>query len=510
MYVSNNSTLSIFPTDTTAVFGNIKVDGTILLPTKSFIYFFGETWRNTTSNSLRDETFTGLSGTGGTVRFSQPSPLGNNIINLQKIFGAYTAFSQSGTYFPNLQIDNKLGVYVNDSSDIAINNNLHFINGKIIVDKSNIVVGSPLRRGYITGYNQNNFVVTGGGLFGGFLYRLRVSPSDPDSTVFPIGASTQSYTPISLFNKGVLSDDFRARAFTRTYENGLFGPDISDQSSNKTWIVANTQPVFNASIRFQHIVDEEGVAFHTNRKNSYISHLVGNRWDTTNVYSTPKSPATITTGTTLVNAAMLTRSFNLQQPDSYLFAAFTKDGVTNGNNLLFTARRINPFLALLNLTVTNDNNVVYYEIQKRRMNTTEWSAVDTLLPSNTSGPHTYSWNDNDVYYPDMIQYRIRIIAHDGTYVYTDIRTIDGIAQEFYVQVFPNPGYDQFYLRIVNAPDAEKMVVYDNYGQLLFSRNITTPLTSFNLASYPTGIYYVVVYTADKKRLITEKVIKLNR
>lgn len=450
----------------------------------------------------------GSSTIGGTVRFSQQP---DSIPKQQKLFGAYTAVTKTGTYFPNVEIDNTAGLLVNDSSDFAIRNNLHFLKGNIFINKANVVVGSPGRKGTITGYDQRKFIVTGGGLFGGFLYRMQVLPTERDSTVFPIGSSADTYTPLSLFNHGD-ADNYRARVFPKVYEHGLFGPDISDQATNKTWIVANELPVYNASIRFQHIIEEEGTAFNAARKNAYVSHLVAARWDTTGIYNQPKAPGTITTGTPSNNAAMLTRTLRITQPDSYLFAEFVKStGVNNPvDYFLFTAKRISPFLALLNLTVDNDNNVLYYEIQKRRLNVTNWSAVDTLLPANITGRHTYAWNDNDVYYTDIIQYRIRIVAPDGTYTYSVIRSIEGISDEFFVQVFPNPGYGEFYLRTVNAPDVENMVVYDNYGQFLFTKRVTSPLTTFDLGRYPQGTYYIVLYGKERRKIFTEKVIKMNR
>lgn len=513
IYIPNKSIVGFFSTDTTAIYGNIKVEGTLLLNTKSFIYFFGPSWTNTNSYNIVDESLGGNSAPGGTVRFSQlNTPPGQPTSNSkQQLFGAYTAATKTGTYFPNLEIDNPTGVNISDSSDVAIRNTLRFVRGHLYINKSNIIVGSPSQRGSITGYDHRKFVVTGGGLFGGFLYRMQVLPNEPDSTVFPIGSSPNFYTPISIFSHGE-ADDYRARVFPKVYEHGLFGSDISDQTTNKTWIIANELPVFNASIRFQHIIEEEGTAFNAARSNAFVSHLFSAQWDTTGIYSRPKSPGTITTGTPNNNAAMLTRNLRLERPDSYLFAEFVKlTGVDNPvDYLLFTAKRISPFLALLNLTVDNDNNVRYYEIQKRRLNVTDWSPADTLLPTNTPGRHTYAWNDNDVYYSDIIQYRIRIIAPDGTYTYTIIRNIEGISQDFFVQVFPNPGYGEFYLRIVNAPDVENMVVYDNYGQFLMAKRITGPLTSFNLANYPQGTYHVVLYGKASRKIFSERVIKLNR
>lgn len=513
VYIPNKNIVAFFPGDSTAIFGNIKVDGTLLLPTKSFVYFLGPSWMNTNPYNIIDESLGGSSAPGGTIRFSQPSTTpGQPPANMrQRVSGAYTAISKTGTYFPNLEIDNAAGVMVSDSSDLAVRTTLRFLRGHLFINRSNIIIGSPSQRGNVFGYDNNKFVVTGGGLFGGFLYRMQVLPNEPDSMVFPIGSSPDYYTPVSLYNHGE-ADNYRARVFPKVYEHGLFGPDINDQTTNKTWIIANELPVFNANIRFQHIIEEEGIAFSSARSNAYVSHLVSARWDTTGIYSRPKSPGTITTGIPNNNAAMLNRTLRLGQPDSYLFAEFVKStGVdTPVGYVLFTVKRISPFLALLNLIVDNDNNVRYYEIQKRRLNVTDWSPADTLLPGNIPGRHAYAWNDNDVYYSDIIQYRIRIIAPDGTYTYTAVRNMEGISQDFFVQVFPNPGYGEFFLRIVNAPDVENMLVYDNYGQLLITKRIIGPLTSFNLGNYPQGTYHLALFGKARRKIFSEKVIKLNR
>jgi hypothetical protein len=508
IYIPQNSTVAFFTTDTAAIFGNIQVDGKILLPTKSYLYFMGQSWRNNSGNAIIDESLTGNLSIGGIIQFKQPNT-STTVLAQQYIFGGYTAATQSGTYFPNLDVNNPAGIIVDNNSDLAVRNTLSFTAGKITIKHANLVIGSPNRKGVITGYDQHNYVVTANGPYGGFLYRLRI-PQERDSTVFPIGTE-ESYTPAAVVNNGE-TDDYRARVFNNVYDKGLFGPDITHLSTGKTWIIANNRPTFNTSVKLQHLIAEEGSLFSTGRTTAYVSHLTGGTWDTAALSTTPSTPGTLTSKLPITEAAMLTRSFNISNPDSYLFASFTKTARPGNSTsaLIFTARRLNNVLAALNLEVTNESNVFYYEIQKRRDTAQDWTAVDSIVPTNLLTQHSYPWFDKDVYYTGLIYYRIRIISFSGGFTYSPERTIPGIREAFFAQVFPNPGFEEFTLRVLNMPDAQMLVVYDQWGDVLLTKPITGELTPFRLSALPPATYYVTIYGKGKRKIHTEKIIKLSR
>ncbi|RXK81013.1 T9SS type A sorting domain-containing protein [Filimonas effusa] len=506
VYIPPNSTVGFFNTDTTAIFGDINNEGKIYLPTNSYIYFLGQNWKNNLGSAIIDESITGTLAVGGTVQFQQPDPLS---ALPQRIFGGYTAAARSGTYFPNIDINNPAGIFVDNESDLAVRNQIHFRNGKITIRQASLVSGSTIRRGHITGYNQNNYVVTENGPYGGFMYRLSVPPGT-DTITFPIGTE-KSYTPAAIINHGE-TDDYRARVFNDVYTGGLSGTDVAYLSTGKTWIIANDKPVFNSTVLLQHLVTEEGPLFAANRTTAYVSHLKDGAWDTTSFSTTPASPGNITTGTPFNGSAILSRVFNMSQPSSYLFASFTK-ATRPGNattNLVFSARRLTNILASLSLDVDNERNVYYYEIQKRRDTAANWIVSDTITATNALAPHNYRRLDHDVYYRGLIHYRVRIVSYSGTFTYSPERTIEGIQEAYYVQVFPNPGFGNFNLRVLNMPDAKTMVVYDQWGDALLAKPIVSELTPFDLTTLPSATYYVVIYGDQKRKLHTEKIIKLKR
>ena len=506
IYIPPNSTVGFFNTDTTAIFGDINNEGKIYLPTNSYIYFFGQNWKNNVGSAIIDESITGTLAVGGTVQFKQADSLS---ALPQHIFGGYTAATRSGTYFPNIDINNPAGIFVDNESDLAVRNQIHLRNGKITIRQSNLVSGSTIRRGHITGYDEHNYVVTENGPYGGFLYRLSV-PGGTDTIVFPIGTE-RSYTPAAVINHGE-ADDYRTRVFNDVYNNGLSGTDVTYLSTGKTWIIANTRPIFNSTVILQHMLTEEGSLFATNRTIAYVSNLKDGSWDTTAFSTTPSSPGTITSKTPFNGAATLSRVFNASQSNSYLFAAFTK-ATRPGNattNLVFSAKRLNNILAALNLDVNNESNVYYYEIQKRKDTTANWTVLETITPTNVLGPHNYGRFDRDVYYRGLIHYRVRTVSYSGNFTYSPERTIEGIQEAYYVQVFPNPGFGNFNLRVLNMPDAKTMVVYDQWGDALLMKPIVSELTPFDLTALPSATYYVVIYGDQKRKLHTEKIIKLKR
>lgn len=506
LYIPPNSNIGFFNTDTAGIFGSLVNEGRIYLPTNSYVYFFGPSWKNHVGSAIVDESITGTLAIGGTVQFKQSDTLA---ALPQYVVGGYTAATKSGTYFPNIDVNNPAGIFVENESDLAVRNQLHLRNGKITIRQSNLVSGSPVRRGNITGYDQHNYIVTENGPYGGFLYRLSV-PGGLDSLVFPIGTE-RSYTPAAVINHGE-TDDYRARVFNDVHNNGLSGPDITYLSTGKTWIIANNRTVFNSTVILQHQVAEEGALFAANRSTAYVSHLKDGLWDTTSLSTTPSTPGGITTKIPINGAATLSRVFNMSQPDSYLFASFTK-ATRPGNantHLIFNARRLNNILASLSLDVDNESNVYYYEIQKRRDTSANWSLFDTIMPGNILAPHNYSRLDHDVYYRGLIHYRVRIVSYSGSFTYSNERTIEGIQEAHYVQVFPNPGFGNFNLRVLNMPDAKMMVVYDQWGDALLMKPILSELTPFDLTAVPSATYYLVIYGDQKRKLHTEKIIKLKR
>lgn len=64
-----------------------------------------------------------------------------------------------------------------------------------------------------------------------------------------------------------------------------------------------------------------------------------------------------------------------------------------------------------------------------------------------------------------------------------------------INIYPNPGDDQFYLQKQVKDKIGKIEVFDAFGQLLFVKHANAKLIKINLSAYPGGFYFVR-YTSD--------------
>lgn len=507
LYIPQGGSVFFHPGDTASIFGNITVDGTLGTKTGSRIIFFGSKWHTGINAFSPDESANGTSAIGGSINFQQPNPLYGNF-GTQIIHGNYNAAFYNGTTYPSISLNNIAGLLI-DSADLFLRQSLQFTTGKVYLNGYSLVVGNNDVQGAVTGYNQNNFVVTGINPMGGFLY-MHSMAGNANKVVFPIGTTDVSYTPLAITNYGK-TDYFRTRVFDKVYDGGLFGNDISSSSVNKTWIVANSDTLLNADVELQHNIPDEGAGFIPYRQVAFVSRFVNNAWDTAGPFTTPKQPGELTTGAGIANAGTNTRLFNSLPGTAYLYTKFSKIQLIDRlqDVLIFSAERLTPILAKLDWTFRPEqaNNVVYYTVEKRIAPNLNWTTVDTVFfsPQNL---HHYSWFDNDVFYENPISYRIKVYSSTGSFFYSDIRTIPGVT-DFYHLVYPNPTTGIFFLRLRDLTMVDKVQFYDMQGRKLFEERITNVLTKFDISSLNEAGYLLVLISKDNRKLYVEKVLKLN-
>jgi hypothetical protein len=82
--------------------------------------------------------------------------------------------------------------------------------------------------------------------------------------------------------------------------------------------------------------------------------------------------------------------------------------------------------------------------------------------------------------------------------------IDEISKEEIITVYPNPTNGEFTVTIENVDNALTLDIYNNIGQHLITQKLTNNGVSkytrtFDLSSYPTGIYFLRFADGDKVR-----------
>ena len=113
-------------------------------------------------------------------------------------FNASLAQTLTGeTNFDYLTLANSLGLTLQASSAVTVNQTLNLTSGKITIGANNLTVGSA---GTITGNSSSNYVVTSST---GKLIRQSIGNT---ATTFPVGFSSTNYTPVTITNTTGISD----------------------------------------------------------------------------------------------------------------------------------------------------------------------------------------------------------------------------------------------------------------------------------------------------------------
>ena len=275
------------------IFSDVTNSGEFASANQSLVNFYSRIWRNQSGSTFPDESSSGLDGIGGVFRFS------GQFLNAQRIA---TTGSKAFNGFPNLRVDNLLNVTV-ETGNLHVNNQLDFVNGKIILNNADLNVGRK-GLGSITGYSRLSYVVTGKGFTGGSLVRS-FTGSAATATDFPVGASITSYTPASVIYKG-RPQNIKIRVGDNLYQKFNFSEYLT-----KTWIVRRDFPDATGTMELtlQHNSEDEGFEYFSNPTLAYITRYDENLTGLYDILSpmTTTTPGTINTRGAIFDSYMNTR-----------------------------------------------------------------------------------------------------------------------------------------------------------------------------------------------------------
>ena len=257
MTVQSGESFYVHPEANVSVFSDLNNVGNIGSFNNSTINFLGQRWSNSRGSSIFDESGSGKSGIGGTIKFSG---IAEQYISTQTT-------SQANTGFPNITLINSSNLKL-EGSDLLVRRSFNFQRGLVVLNDRNVVLSSDAK---LTGYNSTNYFVTGSSTKGGALIR-RSNGSQQTPIDFPIGSMSGSYTPASISYKG-LAQDLSVRVFDNVYDKANFGTPYVNNFVNKTWnlIYSNLDPKAELKLYLQHNATEESSNFEKSREKSFIS-----------------------------------------------------------------------------------------------------------------------------------------------------------------------------------------------------------------------------------------------
>jgi hypothetical protein len=439
---------------------------------------------------LPDESADGKSGTGGAFIFAGTAQ--------QHVYGGYSLAARSGASFPNLQVNNLSGLWLDDLSDLKIRNNLNFGAGRIYLNGWNLLVGNN-NPGTITGYNDQRYVVTGDLPAGGALYREGINNA-AGKVVFPVGTNDNSYTPAAILITGA-ADNFGVRAFDSVYEVAGGGAAYKDSFVNKTWNIQRTNNSGGeVDVILQHMEADEQPGYAANRDSSYITRFISGVWDKLPNIPYKPLPGTLTSSPMNEDAVMHLRHFTSFGSSEYVAKTILASNAAPAVLLSFEAYRIAPVIVQGNWTTSKEVNNLRFEVERRYEREETFTKVATIptkaLNGNSNVPTNYSYQDlND--YDDWTYYRVKAVGKNGQEVYSDIRAVPPFVQ---INVYPNPNNGNFKVSIRGIRGDMILQVRDTWSQAMRSYNVKGGDSDISIQDMPSGAYFLVFYHKETMKV----------
>lgn len=318
MSVHPGESFYVHPEASVSIFSDINNSGAFGSFPGSTVDFFGQRWNNRSGGHMSDESLTGITGSGGMIKFSGTAS--SQYINNQNTV-------QSNTGFSNINISNSSNVIL-EGLDLVVRNSLNFERGRVILNNRNAVMQV---NSMITGFNENRYFITGTGTNGGALVRKTTGMQQP-AIIFPIGTRLNSYTPVSVNYTGI-AQDLKVRVFDNVYDRALFGTPDNINFVTRTWHISSGNPDPKASliVNMQHNASEEGSQFAANKTRSFICRYMPavEKWDL--IAASGLSPGIISSGNAIANAYMSTRTITsgLSQNEYFSKSVFSDNVLIN-------------------------------------------------------------------------------------------------------------------------------------------------------------------------------------
>ena len=495
-----------FSGDTSTIFSNVMNRGQLGVGKNAFVNFSGRTWENDPLSLITDESNggNGITGTGGWIRF-----LSNGF--RQQIKGGYNAATRSGPSFSNLQLQNRFGVELAESS-VKTRREFTFTNGLVYLYDHIFVLGDN-NPGKINGYDSSRFFVTGNKPNSGILMRENIRRTDRRID-FPVGTSDISYTPAAIKSNSILGDDYYVTVFD-SVRSGLFSNNyIIDESVNKTWEIGKRfRPGYDdVEVYLQHLNRDEGSYFKTNRQLAYVSQFNGTIWDLGTPQEEP-APGYLNSIGLMPTSGVNTREFSQSIRSSSYFTKFTGlADTTLKTKLWFNAVRTGYNNVRVYWNTKPEINELHFIVQRRLANEELFTDIDTVATLAQGGVSfvqlNYSMNDPNGY-TGYSFYRLKVVSTLGTYFYSYIVVVGNDLGGSLNFLWPNPTPNNFFLGLNPVWRVKHIVIYNAIGQKVKQEKVNGR-TIIEMGGLIPGTYFITLVHENNTVIETKKLVVYGR
>lgn len=168
----------------------------------------------------------------------------------------------------------------------------------------------------------------------------------------------------------------------------------------------------------------------------------------------------------------------------------------------FTVVKQNNQSNLLQWTTAQEFNSSYFSVERSFDGTNFTTLGNVNAKVNSSVQSNYLYSDNMLltlnFLPSTIFYRLKMVNIDGSYTYSEIRTVSNKVS-FSVSLYPNPANDNLNV-IINAAQNEtiQMEVLNMDGKIIVSTSssivVGTTTKNINVSSLSSGTYFIKIET----------------
>lgn len=349
--------------------------------------------------------------------------------------------------------------------------------GKVVVNVgSNGKIDARLSTSFKTGSQIGQYLMLSGNA-------SLIRTVGATSTLFPIGTSATSYTPVTLVNSGT-SDVFEV-SLNNTFSNAPASPN---SVVNKQWNITQlgTEAV-SIKPAFGWLAADQASGFSPTGIVNIMRYASG--WY--NSASTVKGTGTFADPYLATGDA------------ASLFSSFGSFGVTNGTvvplRLLSFTGKFEGNIANLIWTTTNEVNTNSFVVE-RSINGEQFVAIEKLNTYNTVGTHKYVFSDSRVNTP-VVYYRLRMVDNNGDVTYSNTITIRKaiIVKDVKLSVAPNPIVSNA-LSITHgqASAGDRINILSTNGKVVKQINVATSAekTAINVTGLAVGVYMAQYQKVD--------------
>jgi glucose/arabinose dehydrogenase len=228
------------------------------------------------------------------------------------------------------------------------------------------------------------------------------------------------------------------------------------------------------------------------------------QWLRNNVAITGATSPDYTTFTTGIYSLVVTNTLNFSD---------TSDVFTLGSLPLtltsFTAQKIVTNKIRLQWKTASEQNISGYTILRRQNNETNFSNIGFVESKSLNGisnrAFDYTFTDSSALSNTKLFYRLQIQNKDGSYTYSDIRTITSGAVINSFTFFPNPTKDHVQINLDNFTQPVRMILYDVTGKKIKEKLLNQQGTTVDLPGLK-GIYIMQLSDKDGGNLIRKKFV----